>query len=27
VLYVSMVLILAVGTMVIFTFDPNMPAD
>ncbi|WP_410569221.1 succinate dehydrogenase hydrophobic membrane anchor subunit [Amycolatopsis sp. cmx-4-61] len=25
-LYVSMVLILAVGTMVIFTFDPNMPA-
>ncbi|GHG17784.1 MULTISPECIES: succinate dehydrogenase hydrophobic membrane anchor subunit [Amycolatopsis] len=27
VLYVSMVLILAVGTMVIFTFDPNMPAN
>ncbi|WP_020668248.1 succinate dehydrogenase hydrophobic membrane anchor subunit [Amycolatopsis nigrescens] len=27
VLYVSMVLILAVGTMVIFTFDPNMTAD
>jgi len=26
-LYVSMVLILAVGTMVIFTFDPNMPAN
>ena len=27
VLYVSMVLILAVGTMVIFTFDPDMPAS
>jgi succinate dehydrogenase / fumarate reductase membrane anchor subunit len=26
-LYVSMALILAVGTMVIFTFDPNMPAN
>ncbi|OZM75000.1 succinate dehydrogenase [Amycolatopsis antarctica] len=26
VLYVSMVLILAVGTMVIFTFDPNIAA-
>ncbi|MEV7091540.1 succinate dehydrogenase hydrophobic membrane anchor subunit [Amycolatopsis sp. NPDC051045] len=26
-LYTSMVLILAVGTMVIFTFDPNMPAN
>ncbi|UJW33402.1 succinate dehydrogenase hydrophobic membrane anchor subunit [Saccharothrix sp. AJ9571] len=27
VLYTSMVLILAVGTMVIFTFDPDMPAS
>lgn len=26
-LYVSVVLILAVGTLVIFTFDPNMPAN
>ncbi|MFI5606165.1 succinate dehydrogenase hydrophobic membrane anchor subunit [Amycolatopsis sp. FDAARGOS 1241] len=26
-LYVSMVLILAVGTLVIFTFDPEMPAS
>jgi len=26
-LYVSMALILAVGTMVIFTFDPNMPPN
>lgn len=27
VLYTSVVLILAVGTMVIFTFDPDMPAS
>src|SRR5207248_6647415 len=27
VLYSSMVLILAVGTLVIFTFDPNIPAS
>jgi len=26
-LYVSMALILAVGTMVVFTFDPEMPAS